>query len=172
DVPPSPAPPHMGSDGRYYYRTSSSSRPMEHYQVADAFGKRRRPILRPTMTFSQFNPQERSLRVKFGVTNEGQALAKWVMVHAKFVGCQLEKEKNAAWWQRVWSQKGEDDMEEWFVTYESPISTLHQGMMTSYQPIEVRMASPLAVVTVLVGAEEAPTESYVAMVSERWIRSS
>ena len=34
------------------------------------------------------------------------------------------------------------------------------------------MASPLAVVTVLVGAEEAPTESYVAMVSERWIRSS
>lgn len=46
-VPESEAAPHMamGGEGRYYKRSGSSFYPMEHFDIADMFGRRRRPRL-------------------------------------------------------------------------------------------------------------------------------
>ena len=44
-VPTSESGPHMASDGRYYKRNGSSFRRMEHFDLEDMFGRRRRPSL-------------------------------------------------------------------------------------------------------------------------------
>jgi hypothetical protein len=47
-IPESSAGPHMAMarEGRYYKRSGSSFLPMEHFEIADMFGRRRRPKLR------------------------------------------------------------------------------------------------------------------------------
>src|SRR6266508_5130994 len=106
DVPASPNPPHMAPDGIYYYRSNFHVLPMEHYQVADAFGKRRRPILRPLLTVSQFNADDRTLLLKAGLVNEGLTLAKWTMIHLSIVGCVPEKKDGVSLWEDVRTQRG------------------------------------------------------------------
>jgi len=169
DVPPSQNPPHMAPNGRYYYRSGSSTRAMEHFQVADAFGKRRRPQLRPTLALSRWDPKQKTFWLDYGLVNEGRSLAKWIMVHLKFVGCEVELAKDKGLWEHVRHEAGEDGLEEWFVTHESPMSVLHPEMMLACGAMRVRLSTPLALVSVLVGAEDAPTESNVAMIGEQWV---
>lgn len=169
EVPASPSPPHMAPDGKYYYRTSSSARPMEHYQVADAFGKRRRPVLRPAVYVSEFDAAKRSVRLRYSLFNEGHALAKWVFVQLSFVGCDVEEKSGRGVWEHVRRQRGEDGMDECLVTNESPIAVLHPGLVSSYEPFRVKMSLPLALLIVLVGAEDAPTETYAALLGEQWL---
>ena len=170
DVPPSPSPPHMAPDGKYYYRTSSGVRSMEHYQVADAFGKRRRPVLRPALWVSGYDETKGSLRLRYALFNDGRAIAKWVFVQLTAVGCNIERESGKGVWSDVRHQTGDDGLEEWIITQESPLFVLHPGLMTSYEPVIAKITLPLALVTVLVGAEEAPTESYVGMLGITWLR--
>ena len=169
DAPPSSNPPHMAPDGLYYYRSNFSVLRMEHYQVADAFGKRRRPVLRPTLTASRLDTTGKSASLTYGMANEGRALAKWVMIHLKFVGCTIEQEKMHAAWESLRHSPGEDGLEEWFVTHESPMSVLHPEMMQTFGTLTVRLTSPLALIVILVGAEDSPTDSYVTMLGERWL---
>lgn len=46
-IPASDATPHrtIGANGQYYKRSGSSNRSMEHYEIADMFGRRARPLL-------------------------------------------------------------------------------------------------------------------------------
>lgn len=169
DVPASPTAPHMAPDGLYYYRRNFSIVPMEHYQVADAFGKRRRPVIRPLLSVSRYNAEGRSLQLNYGLANISRTLAKWTMVHMVLVGCTVMKEERAAFWENIRVRRASDGLDEWLVTHESPVSALHPDMMTMYGPITLQLTSPLVLVTLLVGAEDAPTETYVAMFGQDWL---
>jgi hypothetical protein len=79
-VPASDAGPHMarGGLGRYFKRSGDSSYPMEHFDIADMFGKRRAPrlecvcrVLRGSSTF----PEDRGFRVVLGISNVGRGPA-------------------------------------------------------------------------------------------------
>ncbi len=82
DVPASERAPHMAADYRYYCRQNFQKRIMEHYQVADMFGKRRRPDIELSayMTFARRKVDIGIARdecaIRVDVTNYGKAVAK------------------------------------------------------------------------------------------------
>ncbi len=73
-IPESATGPHMAKLGedRYYKRSGDSFYKMEHYDVADMFGKRNKPKLK--ITYQVTNPG-RSVSVTIGLKNEGRATA-------------------------------------------------------------------------------------------------
>lgn len=73
-IPESEIGPHMAKLGedRYYKRSGDSFYKMEHYDVADMFGKRNKPKLR--ITYKVMQPG-RSVSVVIGLRNEGRATA-------------------------------------------------------------------------------------------------
>ena len=81
-VPPSDSIPHRVKSGHEYYRRhGSSSLPMEHYELEDMFGRRRRPQLELYWKIKHQiwgNPQEgRSAVIHIGLRNTGRAIAKY-----------------------------------------------------------------------------------------------
>lgn len=77
-VPPSDSGPHMARLGedRYYVRSGGSFLKMEHFQVADMFGRRARPILLVEPDTSAARQGEVSLRI----TNTGRGAARAVFI--------------------------------------------------------------------------------------------
>lgn len=90
-IPSSDAGPHMAkaSEDRYYKRSGDSFRRMEHFDVADMFGRRRRPVLSFATSIvggssiSGGGPTRYNGQVIFGVRNTGRTLAKsiYLAVH-------------------------------------------------------------------------------------------
>lgn len=85
DVPPSVRAPHRVNELFYYQRHNFSTVEMQHYQIADMFGRRMRPDLEIAVTdisnkiTAPENKQKtRSVRVTFLVINAGRAVAKYV----------------------------------------------------------------------------------------------
>jgi hypothetical protein len=76
-VPPSDCGPHMakGGEDRYYKRSGDSFRRMEHFDIADMFGRRKRPILRLRPT-TQPVSKTQDCRVVLGLENEGRGSAR------------------------------------------------------------------------------------------------
>lgn len=72
-VPESSAGPHMAKLGedRYYKRSGGSFLVMEHFEVADMFGRRPRPILKVI-----FTPREGGATILVSIRNEGRGLAR------------------------------------------------------------------------------------------------
>lgn len=72
-VPESDAGPHMAKLGenRYYKRSGGSFLPMEHYEVADMFGRRQRPKLELTA-----RPRSNGHEIIVGLKNTGRAVAR------------------------------------------------------------------------------------------------
>lgn len=77
-IPESDSGPHMALLGRdkhrYFKRSGDSSYPMEHYDITDMFGKRKRPVL--NMTYSLHNFTSKSKRIRFILENSGRGTAK------------------------------------------------------------------------------------------------
>lgn len=82
-VPASDAGPYMarGRENRYYKRSGDSFYQMEHYDIADMFGKRRRPTLeiasrvaRGTIT-SSGGVKKYQIRITLGISNTGRGSA-------------------------------------------------------------------------------------------------
>jgi schlafen family protein len=81
-VPPSDTGPHRARPQREYYRRhGSASLPMEHYELEEYFGRRRRPQLELYWKIKHQiwgNPQEgRSAVIHIGLRNVGRAIAKY-----------------------------------------------------------------------------------------------
>ncbi|WP_082282716.1 helix-turn-helix domain-containing protein [Myxococcus hansupus] len=78
-VPKSDLAPHRSmKDHRYYQRIGDSFMPMEHYQVADMFGRRHQPRLTPYVEArSDVNSRGR-VRLLVGIKNVGVAIAKYI----------------------------------------------------------------------------------------------
>jgi hypothetical protein len=168
EVPASTNPPHM-ADGAYYFRNAAESLPMEHYQVADAFGKRLRPILKPRISLSFFDSGNNTVKLTYSVANLGHSLAKWIMAYLTFKPCNKLESTDETVWQKVRQEQSIDGVETWIAGYESPILVLHPGMVKTLGEVRVHLASPLALISITVGAEGSTTDSYLTLISREWL---
>jgi hypothetical protein len=84
DIPQSSNPPHMAGDNRYYKRLNFRRVPMEHYEVADLFGKRRNPMLTMLSEVFSIEIEKGVFWLRFYVKNIGKASAKNIMFVADF----------------------------------------------------------------------------------------
>lgn len=89
-VPPSELQPHRSEkDKRYYRRSGDSFRSMEHYEVADAFGRRHHPRLRPRALAQRRAggfPRDVDVDIHLGLVNAGRVLARYPLL--RVVGVQ------------------------------------------------------------------------------------
>lgn len=77
-VPPSDRGPHMASDNRYYKRNGASFHKMEHFDVADMFGRRQRSDLRLHLGYTRVpggEPEQRVFKLQAKIRNHGRARA-------------------------------------------------------------------------------------------------
>jgi hypothetical protein len=84
-VPVSARGPHMALHGeqRYYKRSGSSFLKMEHFEVADMFGKRQRPELKVDLTYKQMPDSTSDIhyyQLQAKVENVGRAIARFFKV--------------------------------------------------------------------------------------------
>lgn len=89
-IPQSDAAPHMGRARgmqRYYRRIEDSFRPLEHYEVADLFGRRAHPSLTiepvwavELSTIDGAGNTKLNLQVRFLLRNRGRAIARFVAI--------------------------------------------------------------------------------------------
>jgi len=89
DVPQSENPPHMSWDKRYYKRLNFQSVPMEHYEVADFFGRRRKPrlsLVAEIIDIEDPNAQSVQFKIRIYLINKGKSAAKYTMVVISFNG--------------------------------------------------------------------------------------
>jgi hypothetical protein len=91
-VPESSAGPHMAMarEGRYYKRSGSSFLPMEHFEIADMFGRRRRPKLRLSVDLrnggqmaTRDGQTEHYGQLVLLLSNEGRGTGKNLYVHVQ-----------------------------------------------------------------------------------------
>jgi hypothetical protein len=65
-------------DWKFYQRISSGTYPMEYFQIADMFGKRRRPLLDLHIEEKLIHNKDQFYRTfEIGITNAGRAVAKY-----------------------------------------------------------------------------------------------
>jgi hypothetical protein len=157
------------ADGMYYFRNAAESLPMEHYQVADAFGKRQRPILKPVIELSSFDSGNNIVEVTYSVANYGHSLAKWIMTYLTFNLCRRVEPTAENFWQNIKQEQTVDGSEEWVVGYESPVLVLHPNMVKPLGKVKVHLESPLVLISVTVGAEGATTDNYLTIISREWL---
>jgi len=88
DFPQSDNPPHM-ANYRYYKRLNFKTVPMEHYEVSDFFGRRRKPALSLLLQILEVTVQPKfpnvtQFRARFILKNKGKAIAKYTRLVAHF----------------------------------------------------------------------------------------
>ena len=86
DVPQSENPPHQAFDSRYYKRYNFEKRPMDHYELSDLFGKRRKPKLQISIEPLKYTELENAfdIEIAFILVNIGNAIAKYTLVMVHF----------------------------------------------------------------------------------------
>jgi hypothetical protein len=91
DIPQSENPPHMASDNRYYKRLNFRRVPMEHYEVADLFGRRRKPLLTliPVLEGVDVKEGKNWFKMRLYLTNKGKATAKYITFTASFINAEI-----------------------------------------------------------------------------------
>lgn len=78
-IPKSDLSPHCSSkDKKYYQRVGDSFVPMEHYQIADSFGRRHFPHIVPFGTLKGDINFQGKIEVLLGLQNEGRAIGKFL----------------------------------------------------------------------------------------------
>lgn len=78
-IPKSDLGPHCSmKDKKYYQRIGDSFSPMEHYQIADSFGRRHFPHIIPMGLLSGDINTKGKIEVLFGLKNEGRAIGKFL----------------------------------------------------------------------------------------------
>ena len=95
-IPKSFQPPHMSLQGakdggakRYWIRSSNGCRIMEHYEIADAFGKRMCPRMTLDVKTNQMNEVGDEMNVRVFLRNEGRGVARHVSFQLEVVGAKL-----------------------------------------------------------------------------------
>lgn len=96
DIPQSDNPPHMASDNRYYRRLNFRRVPMEHYEVSDFFGRRKRPLLSLQMRFMSviIENSEYRFTLRFFIQNKGNTVAEHSRLTASFGNLEIIKMPN------------------------------------------------------------------------------
>lgn len=90
DVPQSDNAPHMAADNRYYKRLNFRRVPMEHYEVADLFGRRKKPILTLIMNVVDVKIENAYIfTIRFILQNVGKSIAKYARLTASFFNVEI-----------------------------------------------------------------------------------
>jgi len=91
EIPQGDNPPYQASDGKYYRRLNATKYPMPHSEIADFFGKRRKPALSLILEIMEVNIQksEYSFALRVFIHNTGKAVAKYTTVTASFVNLDI-----------------------------------------------------------------------------------
>lgn len=91
EIPQGDNPPYQASDGKYYRRLNATKYPMPHSEIADFFGKRRKPALSLILEIIEVNIQksEYSFTLRVFIHNTGKAVAKYTTVTASFVNLDI-----------------------------------------------------------------------------------
>ena len=87
DVPQGEAPPYQAADGKYYRRLNFTKHTMRHYEIADFFGRRRKPALHLHAQVTEFDMADNlwRLTLRLFISNEGRAVAKYIQFTTSFV---------------------------------------------------------------------------------------
>jgi len=168
DVPASENPPHMAYN-KYYQRNNFEAYAMEHYQVADAFGKRKRPILRPFIFCRIIKDNEPgNLIIEYGLSNvNGRALAKWPMevVEIYYASASYDGGLKKA---PLHQQEEVKDIKRNGISvvqieYTSSDIAIYPASEKVLGTSTVRCYRSFIVLKVSIGAEDAPTETYLGV---------
>lgn len=86
EMPEADNPPYQASDDRYYRRLNATKYPMMHWEIADFFGKRRKPLLSANFEITKvdINDSEYSFGLRVFVNNRGKAVAKYARITVSF----------------------------------------------------------------------------------------
>ncbi len=169
DVPASMNPPHMSVDNKYYYRANFSVNPMEHYQVADAFGKRLRPELVPALEISSFKSGNDWLKMRYGFENVGHSSAKWASIHIHFVDCEISHPTviEAEFGELSTNSLGGKD---YSIDYGPDQRAVHPSMeFLIRQPRNLRVTISPTIAHITIGAEGATTDRYITILGHSWM---
>lgn len=92
EIPQGEEPPYQASDGKYYRRVNTTKYAMEHYEIADLFGKRRKPSLSLLPEFTEVRVEDSTYRFKLRlfVANNGRAIARYTQFTASFKNLEIE----------------------------------------------------------------------------------
>ncbi len=104
DIPQSENPPHMASDHRYYFRNNFTTSVMEHYQVADLFGRRRHPSLELECEFKfagSYTGEDKRIDLSSQVVNAGRVAAKNWLVMIEVTGAKAEGKDFIPTWEFI-----------------------------------------------------------------------
>lgn len=96
-VPPSDRGPHMAGDKHYYKRNGTSFLMMEHFDVADMFGRRQRPDVRLHLTYKKIDGSTGDLhkyQLSARLKNHGRARAHQIKVQLYFPRIALYVNRN------------------------------------------------------------------------------
>jgi len=93
DISQSANPPHMASDNRYYRRLNFRRVPMEHYEVSNFFGRRRKPLLSLLMRFINVVVENSEYRftLRLLLQNKGNAVAEHSRLTSSFRNLEIVK---------------------------------------------------------------------------------
>ena len=96
DIPQSDNPPHMACDNRYYKRLNFRKVPMEHYEVSDFFGRRRKPLISlhlELIELQRTKDLECVFKINLCLQNIGKDIAKYVRMVAGFSNVEIQNIK-------------------------------------------------------------------------------
>ena len=91
-VPKSDLAPHCSlKDKKYYQRVGDSFIPMEHYQLADMFGKRHQPVLFPNVFLTGDINTRGKIELVLGIRNVGRSVARFLLLEVSTTaGCRFD----------------------------------------------------------------------------------
>jgi len=133
EVPEGDNPPYQAADDRYYRRLNATKYPMSHREIADFFGRRRRPLLEVTFRFVEVNIQESVQQFTLSVylRNKGKAVAKYARLVASFENLEIIKTTKAI--KRIDSLRGRPSIQydnSWGVVHLMPRRREHIADIT------------------------------------------
>lgn len=91
EIPQEDNPPYQAADHKYYRRLNVTKYPMEHYEIAEFFGRRRKPFL--TLILELINVKIEDplyqFTLRFLLQNVGKAIAKYTKVTTSFENLEI-----------------------------------------------------------------------------------
>ncbi len=91
EVPQGDNPPYQAADDKYYRRLNATKYSMSHSEIADFFGRRRKPRLVVHCELIKVNMDESWFDLRVFVANEGKAIAKYATAVISFQNLEIMK---------------------------------------------------------------------------------
>lgn len=91
EIPQGDNPPYQAGDNKYYRRLNVTKYAMSHTEIADFFGRRRKPRLIINSEITSVNIEESWFELRVLIINEGNVVAKHARVIVSFINLEILK---------------------------------------------------------------------------------